>query len=101
MKRIVATQRLNENNRNVGGLYLNLDHISSVYLGENRQCQILMQDGTIYTTAHSVSEILDMIREQNARTLEHEIKTYCDAYDLNHSHHISDLLRTLKSSYQS
>ena len=75
--KFIVTQRLCETSEgfdNVGGLYLNIDHISAVFKGDdlgadpcvspnNRGlCNILMQDGTVFVAAHSISDILDMIR---------------------------------------
>ena len=95
--KLIMTQRLDASGNNVGGLYLNIDHISVVFLGDNRECNILMQDGTIFITAHHVGEILELIREQNVRTLRTDVEAFCSAHDLQITyHHISDLLRVLE-----
>ena len=95
--RLIMTQRLDPNGTNLGGLYLNIDHISAVCLGEGRRCNVLMQDGTVYITAHDVGELLELIREQNARTLKEQVLSFCRAHDLLATyHHISDLLRVLE-----
>jgi len=98
MRRIIQTQRLDANGTNAWGLYLNLDHISSVYYERSdKTCRVLMQDGTVYTIAHSVSEILEIIREQNARTLRTDVESFCNTYDLNTDREpISRLLQVIK-----
>ena len=98
--KLIMTQRLREGGKgfdNVGGLYLNIDHISAVFLGDHKKCNTLLQDGTIFITAHDVGEILEMIREQNVRTLRTDVEAFCSAHDLQITyHHISDLLRVLE-----
>ena len=95
--RLIMTQRLDTSGNNIGGLYLNIDHISAVFLGDNRECNILMQDGTVFIAAHNIGEILEMIREQNVRTLRTQVEAFCSAHDLRITyHHISDLLRVLE-----
>jgi uncharacterized protein YlzI (FlbEa/FlbD family) len=62
---MLMTQRLDPGTEeHLGGLYLNIDHISSIYF-ENRHCRILMSSGVVYCVAHSVSEILEMIPNGN------------------------------------
>ena len=94
--RLIMTQRLDPNGTNLGGLYLNIDHISAIYLGEGRRCNVLMQDGTVYISAHSIGEILDMLIEHGQRSLADQIRTQCSVYDLRTAYHrISDLLAKL------
>jgi hypothetical protein len=59
-----------------------------------------MQDGTVYTSAHSVSEMLDMIIARNARTLKNEVIAFCNAHELRTTyHHISDLLSVMEDDH--
>lgn len=96
MRHIIMTQRLDSDGENIGGLYLNLHHISSVYYERSDEtCRVSMQDGTVYITAHSVSEILEMIREENVRTMRMDLQVFCNTHDLTPRDSISRLMQVL------
>ena len=96
----LMTQRINENGENVGGLYLDCDHIGVVFFDRTKEptgCHIQMKDGTVYQVAHTLSEIMDMIIRQGQRTLADMIRIQCNAYELRmDNRHILDLVNRLE-----
>ncbi len=94
MRRMIVTQRIGcgrtgfgdgSDDQNLGGLYLNLDHVSAIFFDRNKSngCHVQMSCGSVYHVAHSTSEILDMVVEENIKTLKDEIKAQCDPRGLN------------------
>lgn len=65
---LIQLQRVDSWNSNAGGLYINVEHISAIYVIERvgdgkRQCVIELLNGNSFTPVQSVSEVLDAIAE--------------------------------------
>ena len=67
----IMLQRLSEDEKtNLGGLYVNVEHISAVYHmdGETRPlCMILLSNGDEFSTVQTIAEVLNEIIVHNKR----------------------------------
>jgi len=64
--KFIQLQRLDSDGKNLGGLYLNTNHIVSVYyelVRSTKQTKISTVNGEVYSVPHTISEVLDMLYE--------------------------------------
>lgn len=57
---LLCLQYQDDSGKNLGGLYLNSEHIISIR-SDNRKCKILTSCGIEYSIVHSISNVLDML----------------------------------------
>lgn len=68
MKNFLMLQRLDPPDTNLGCLYINIHDISVIFVTKNnhygkevRVCNIVLNNGLVYTPVQSVSEVIDEI----------------------------------------
>jgi len=70
-KKMLQLQRLSEDETtNLGGLYINVEHISAIYKRKGKErslCVIVVISGKEFITVDTISEVLDQIAALNKR----------------------------------